>query len=201
MPAVSALLGSPFAVSGSEWVVLVLLSFVWGFLGYRLAERERRLFGRPPWGLPSLLWAFFWFFSLLLGVILYLIYLATRSAGGRQIRPESPAGVASGTMTARKGADPNPGSNFPAYPRPANSGPDGGGDDSARLPSPPPAPDRLDAGAPSAATPPLPSWYPDPGGRFHFRWWNGSEWTSQVSVDGQHVIDTSPDQRIGPYST
>ncbi len=25
------------------------------------------------------------------------------------------------------------------------------------------------------------------------------QWTSQVSTDGQHLIDTNPDQRIGPY--
>jgi hypothetical protein len=44
-----------------------------------------------------------------------------------------------------------------------------------------------------------PAWHPDPSGRFHYRWWDGSEWTSQVSSDGHHLIDTNPDQRIGPY--
>jgi hypothetical protein len=44
-----------------------------------------------------------------------------------------------------------------------------------------------------------PAWHPDPSGRFHYRWWDGHQWTSHVSVDGQYLIDTSPDQRIGPY--
>jgi hypothetical protein len=44
-----------------------------------------------------------------------------------------------------------------------------------------------------------PAWHADPGGRFHYRWWDGSQWTSYVSFNGQQLIDTSPDQRIGPY--
>jgi hypothetical protein len=44
-----------------------------------------------------------------------------------------------------------------------------------------------------------PAWQPDPSGRFHYRWWDGYQWTSQVSTDGHHLIDTNPDQRIGPY--
>jgi hypothetical protein len=44
-----------------------------------------------------------------------------------------------------------------------------------------------------------PAWHPDPSGRFHYRWWDGYQWTSQVSTDGHHLIDTNPDQRIGPY--
>ena len=56
-------------------------------------------------------------------------------------------------------------------------------------------------GAGPGGNPPFspPAWHPDPSGRFQFRWWNGSEWTSQVAADGKHLIDTSPDQRIGPY--
>ncbi len=54
-------------VSGSQLVVLLALSVVWAFLGYRLSEMDRRNLGRTPWGLPSLLWAFFWFLSLHLG--------------------------------------------------------------------------------------------------------------------------------------
>ena len=46
---------------------------VWAFLGYRLSENDRKMLGRTPWGLPSMLWAFFWFLSLILGLVLYLI--------------------------------------------------------------------------------------------------------------------------------
>lgn len=35
-----------------------------------------------------------------------------------------------------------------------------------------------------------PSWQPDPTGRHHYRWWDGSQWTDQVSVNG--VVSTDP---------
>ncbi len=35
-----------------------------------------------------------------------------------------------------------------------------------------------------------PSWQPDPTGRHHYRWWDGAQWTDQVSVDG--VVSTDP---------
>lgn len=70
------------------------------------------------------------------------------------------------------------------------------------------APSVSAGGMPSAAPQPgqqpswshsPPAWHPDPSGRFHYRWWDGHQWTSHVSIDGQYLIDTSPDQRIGPY--
>lgn len=42
-------------------------------------------------------------------------------------------------------------------------------------------------------------WYPDPLGRFEFRYWDGAAWTDQAARDGQTVVDpldgspTSPD--------
>jgi hypothetical protein len=89
---------------------------------------------------------------------------------------------------------------FPAYPRPANFQPDSNDEVPAESES---APEKGGVGLESAASAgdPLspPAWHPDPSGRFHYRWWDGSEWTSQVSSDGHHLIDTNPDQRIGPY--
>jgi hypothetical protein len=82
---------------------------------------------------------------------------------------------------------------FPAYPRPANS-PIAGGD-----PAPPSPPPPVAAGPPVTSPMAPPGWHPDPGGRFHYRWWDGREWTSHVSLNGQHLVDTNPDQRIGPY--
>jgi hypothetical protein len=37
----------------------------------------------------------------------------------------------------------------------------------------------------SAPAAPAPSWLPDPHGRFHYRWWDGSKWSSNVSRDGE----------------
>jgi hypothetical protein len=38
--------------------------------------------------------------------------------------------------------------------------------------------------------PPEPSWRPDPTGRHDYRWWDGEEWTDDVSDDGLPSIDT-----------
>lgn len=35
-----------------------------------------------------------------------------------------------------------------------------------------------------------PSWQPDPTGRHHYRWWDGAQWTDQVSDSG--VVSTDP---------
>jgi hypothetical protein len=35
-------------------------------------------------------------------------------------------------------------------------------------------------------------WYTDPMGRFTYRFWNGSEWTDQVSNGGTSGIDPNP---------
>jgi hypothetical protein len=198
-------------LSVSQVIILLALSFVWAALGYRLSENDRRTLGRTPWGLSSYWWAFFWFLSLLLGLILYLF---AHAAGVRRAH-ENPTTVgmpgqgAPSSMGLRPGSSsaPTAAEQFPAYPQPANSQP------------PPPTP-----GPPEPAIPPAhapfdqdpheptdrpggeqqwphspPAWHPDPSGRFHFRWWDGYQWTSQVSTDGQHLIDTNPDQRIGPY--
>jgi Protein of unknown function (DUF2510) len=36
-------------------------------------------------------------------------------------------------------------------------------------------------------------WFPDPLGRFEYRFWNGRDWTADVSVNGQRYVD--------PYDT
>ncbi len=253
--------------SPGQWALLAVLSLLWGFIGYRLSEQARRATGRTPWGMPSLLWAFLWFLSLLLGLVLYGIYRFTRTLGQRRAADGTagaPSPVTGSPQTAMRGRSggADPGSEFPAYPRPANSGPTGGG--ASPIPPPPPAA-PIPPPPPAAPAPPIPpvpspagpggasgterdlshppspprstvpadgssqvtaaegghgdpgttggggtgpggnppfsppAWHPDPSGRFQYRWWNGSEWTSQVATAGQHLIDTSPDQRIGPY--
>ena len=32
-------------------------------------------------------------------------------------------------------------------------------------------------------------WYPDPTGRFHWRYWTGTEWTEHVSRDDELFVD------------
>jgi hypothetical protein len=205
--------------STPELVVLAVLAFIWAGIGYRLSERTRKATGRTPWGLPSPIWALLWFLSVLLGLVLYLIakYTDARRAVRMGVEQFSSHGQVLRPMPTASEAKPvRPGSQFPAYPRPANS-PDPGAPDQSHLPLPPtspasppsPSPEPKQAAAleppqgvgsqaPRQALPP-PGWHPDPSGRFHYRWWDGSVWTTQVSVSGQHLIDTNPDQRIGQY--
>ncbi len=193
-------------ISGGEWVLVVALWVVGGFLGYRLSEKDRRTLGRTPWGLPSPLWAFLWFLWLPLGVVLYLIahYGGVRRAhqnppvmGAPGVSPLPPMSEASASRRVPTASD-----LFPAYPRPANSQPEQAAvtpedvEEASSFPSPgTTSPPGVQASWPHSP----PAWHPDPSGRFHYRWWDGTQWTSQVSTDGHHLIDTNPDQRIGPY--
>jgi len=185
-------------LSAGEWVVLVVLSFVWAWFGYRLSESDRKTLGRTPWGLPSAVWALFWFLSLVVGLVLYLI---AHSVGVRRAHQQ---GVVPGlgmpaTMarTERAPRAPTVAEQFPAYPRPANGVTPPGSEDTPSPQATAPHPDAAPPFDPASVSPP--AWHPDPSGRFHYRWWDGREWTSQVATDGHHLIDTNPDQRIGPY--
>ncbi len=207
-----------FKVSGPEAIFLLFLAAIWAVVGYRLSEADKRNLGRTPWGLPSGVWALFWFLSLLVGLILYLVAHRAEVRRG----PQMPMGAYDPNGQLRPPPVPQRAvaSDFPAYPRPAD------GSDSAAQPQPPPAPPPAPgpptgttgtgtqiprapyvSEVPQAVQPPTgasteispPAWQPDPSGRFHYRWWTGAEWTSYVSTNGQVVIDTNPDQRIGPY--
>ncbi len=193
-------------VSGSQLVVLLALSVVWAFLGYRLSEMDRRNLGRTPWGLPSLLWAFFWFLSLLLGLVLYLIAHFSGLRRAQQNPPvmglpgPTPMPPMSEASASRKA--PSASELFPAYPRPANSQPEQAEvtpEDVVEASSFPSPGAPVQPGTQGVGNSSPPAWQPDPSGRFHYRWWDGTQWTSQVSTDGHHLIDTNPDQRIGPY--
>lgn len=42
----------------------------------------------------------------------------------------------------------------------------------------------------AGATPPqAPGWFPDPVGRYHYRFWNGLAWTNHASADGSAYVD------------
>jgi len=175
-------------VSGSEMTLLLVFAVAQAVLGFVLSEMDRRKLGRTPWGLPSMVWALFWFLSWILGLVLYLV--AHRAEVRRVAQARAPMGGVDprGRFVTPPPARPTTASDFPAYPRRA----DGGGPQATPVPTSPVAPTGPVATAP-------PSWQADPGGRYQFRWWTGTEWTSFVATDGQVVVDTSPDQRIGPY--
>jgi len=188
-------------ISGSEAVVAVVIAVGAAVLGFVLSEGDRRKLGRTPWGLPSLIWALFWFLSWVVGLVLFLV--AHRAEVRRAAQGPTPTLGAYGHPMAPPPPPRSVGSDFPAYPRRADGG-------NRRVPpvphapppppapaGPAPAPDLPGSPAPTASAPP--SWQPDPSGRFHYRWWTGTMWTSYVSTHGQVVVDTSPDQRIGPY--
>ncbi len=197
--------------STGEVIAALVLGVVFAGLGYWLSENDRRRFGRTPWGLPSGVWALFWFLSILLGLVLYLIAhsdvvrRARRSPDGRLTGSPGRRGIATGVVPV----PPSASDQFPAYPRPANGpvGPQPAGGRVGEMPvqnSDPGSASVTQAttqpeshSAESAVSPP--AWHPDPGGRFHYRWWDGNQWTSYVSFNGQQLMDTSPDQRIGPY--
>jgi hypothetical protein len=189
----------------SSLIIGLVIDAALALLGYRLSENDRRVLGRTPWGLPSVLWAVFWFFFPV-GLVLFLIAHFTALRHPQQHSPaaDSPVGVSSGPTMARPRGSDRVSDLFPAYPRPANSQPPS--TDTAREPAVGPDTDRtaqptghqtpdVAAGWPNSP----PAWQPDPSGRFHYRWWDGYQWTSQVSTDGHHLVDTNPDQRIGPY--
>jgi Protein of unknown function (DUF2510) len=181
-------------LSGPQLVFVLIFDAALAFLGFRLAEADKRSLGRTPWGVTSLGWAAIWFISPLLGFVLWFVAhrAEVRRAGRGPLGPMGPMGRAPAVPMPDQNR--SVGSDFPAYPRPA-----GGGTHApvAGSPQPPPAPPAPPV--PPTNDAPPPGWHPDPGGRFHYRWWTGSEWTSYVATHGQVEVDTNPDQRIGPY--
>ena len=188
-------------LSGPQLALLLVFAVAQAFLGYFLAETDKRNLGRTPWGVPSIGWAAIWFLSLLLALILW--FVAHRAEVRRAA--QGPLGTLGGAATAPAAAPSlSVGSDFPAYPRPADgrSEPPAPGPPvpSAHAPSIPlPVASPPPPSVPAVGDPSPPSWHPDPSGRFHYRWWTGSEWTSYVASHGRVETDTSPDQRIGPY--
>jgi Protein of unknown function (DUF2510) len=183
-------------LSGSQWVVYALLEVLWAVLGYRLSENVRRRYGRTLWGLPSWVWALFWVLSPIIGFALFLIAYLTGARRTQQHPPVPGGPTVADPVSVAATARPSASDLFPAYPRPANAQP-AGGDPAPPSPSPPVA---SGPPAPPVASPMAPpGWHPDPGGRFHYRWWDGRQWTAHVSLNGQQLVDTNPDQRIGPY--
>jgi hypothetical protein len=184
-------------LTGSQWILYGVLGVVWAVMGYLLSENDRKRLGRTPWGLPSVVWAFFWLLSLLLGLALYLIAHSAEVRRARQNAADSAASPDGAPSPMKIGRTEKPSASdlFPAYPRPANAQPQQA-EPRTQVPS---SEQQVPTDAPASWPHSPPAWHPDPSGRFHYRWWDGRQWTSQVSTDGHHLIDTNPDQRIGPY--
>lgn len=46
-----------------------------------------------------------------------------------------------------------------------------------------------------------PGWFPDPYGRFQQRWWDGADWSAQVSTNGSPTIDPMGNSPVIPFVT
>jgi len=181
-------------LTGGQWAVLSVVYVLAAILGWRLAERDRKQLGRTPWGIPALAWAAIWLVSPAIGLVLFLVAHSGELRRVRGVPPGAQQGLSgSAPNLAIRDRPPTVAEQFPAYPQPANAPGPVPAATAAPTDTAPPQPEE-----PAAAVSP-PAWHPDPSGRFQFRWWNGSEWTSHVSTDGHVLIDTNPDQRIGPY--
>ena len=183
-------------VSGSEYVFLLVFYIAMGVLGYSLAEADRRNLGRTPWGIRPVLWGLIWFLTAFLGLVLWAV--AHRSEVRRAA--QTPFGPVAAPPTVTNQPVRTSASDFPAYPRRADGGPRDTSGPPPQTPVTPAAPAPGSAGPVPAEELSPPAWHPDPSGRYHYRWWTGSEWTSYVSTHGHVEVDTNPDQRIGPYS-
>ena len=209
----------------AQTAIATVLAAVLGIVGYELSERDRHRYGRSPWGWPSIAWGVLWFLFFALGfVIARRTELVRRQrADTSHVPPAGGGGPYGGGPYGGAGAYTS-GAPVPASPqseaqdveeppdRPVPSGtptppavPTGTPTPSGTptpapttTPPTPPAPTAPPAGPLAPAFPP-PGWYPDPGGNFEYRWWEGSMWTPYVSTGGHPQVDTSEDQRIGPY--
>jgi hypothetical protein len=56
----------------------------------------------------------------------------------------------------------------------------------------PEVPDRIRPGGPPRSTIQGARWYPDPTGRFQYRYWDGTAWTAHVATQGAGSVDAEP---------
>jgi len=187
------IVGLIFIRTGSN---LVIFGVIFGALSYMRTQRFRARTGVNPWGIPPVVWGVGSFFIAIFGTLLSLIACATTKVpgGGRPGFGGYPgSGTGRGQGQGRGfppgygtppgyGAPPGYGGQ-PAYGAHPAAGSTSGFDTAPAYPgdgAPAPAP------APGTGTP---SWHPDPTGRHHHRYWDGSQWTHHVSDSGSAALD------------
>jgi len=190
---VQGLVGTIDGYSSARVIVYLVIGVAFGYLGFRVSEGYKRANGVTPWRWPSLLWAVIFLFSLLLGVVLYLIARSTtRPKAGPNDWPGTPQG--SGPAPPWSGGGPGPQDFGAGGPPPGvwNVPPP----PEATFPvfgqQGPPAVPNIPPGAPAQPPPPPPpprSWLPDPSGRHELRYWDGARFTEHVADAGKISVD------------
>lgn len=128
---------------------------LFGFLGYREADKFGRKYGRTPWGWNPWGWAALCAASLVIGAVCLAI---ARSQGKKEAAQRAAYGVSYGATPVAVAPVLAPvAAPFAAVPV---------------------------AAASVATAAPAGQWAPDPSGRHHYRWWDGAQWTAHVSTNG-----------------
>ena len=167
------------ATSSNSALVYLALGVVFGLITFFASEQFKRRWGRTPWGWPSAVWGIVGFLSLLLCVI--LMVLASWSTKRRvQSRRQSPS-MSYGSRQGMGGPggygySPSYGAS-PGYPQ------------QMATQLPPVYPPRPAAQTSADTTSPPAGWHGDPSGRHELRYWDGSQWTENVSDGGTASTD------------
>lgn len=159
--------GSLFAalsLTPAEIVLSLIICVLAARYAYRAAVRYRAWAGVTPWHLPPGLWAFVFFCSWLVGLLLFTVACRTT-------RPLHPRGE-------HLSGEPHAGQEPPR----SDLEPGGSARRGGRWGSPGPG-----AGGPEHL--PYAGWYHDPGGRHELRYWDGRGWTDYVSDQGVRSED------------
>ena len=173
------------------WVLVAIC----GALGYRFAERARRVFGVSPWRIPPFLWGVVCLLVPVIGNLLETVALFTTRRPRAQLSSWQGSAPQSHWLSGR-----GPVVRTTATPKTGGGHPDVASAPGVltepqvgerRLPGPGgwrPA----EAGEQPSGFPPLFGWYPDPTGRHEERYWDGRHWSDTVSDTGERSLDPIP---------
>jgi|GEM_PF-2842509 len=169
-----------------------MLVAICGVLGYRFADRARRVFGVSPWRIPPFLWGMLCLLVPVVGNLLETVALiTTRRPPAKvdftqlQARSSWLGGRSTVGTTTATPKTPGPAADAPSTPPVVLTEAQAG---ERRLPGPDgwrPA----EAGEQPSGYPPLFGWYADPTRRHEHRYWDGRHWSDTVSDGGERSID------------